>query len=165
MIHGLYTFIRSDALANKRFFFPLHLCFSRDIPSPLPKPSFNINAKQPNKGNQATKILAMMMWWIHLILEQKSNFCLLCRLFVATFSVQCFCSTERPWATLGIISTHANLVPFLTMTRGQKTFPEKSTAASTFVSFLSCVATYPCFSPFPNKIVLWIRSIQICSSW
>lgn len=31
MIHGLYTFTRSDALANKRIFFPLHLCFSRDI--------------------------------------------------------------------------------------------------------------------------------------
>lgn len=30
MIHGLYTFIRSDALANKRFF-ALHFCFSRDI--------------------------------------------------------------------------------------------------------------------------------------
>jgi len=60
MIHGLYTFIRSDALANKRFFSFAFLFLKRRFFS-SPKSSFNIHAKQPTKGNQATKILAMMM--------------------------------------------------------------------------------------------------------
>lgn len=156
MIHGLYTFIRSDALANKRVFFFVFLFLKRHS-SPPPQSSFYINAKQPKKGNQATKILAMM-WWIHLILEQKSNFCLLCWLFVAAFL---FCASvlQKGPDPLGIISTHANLVPFLTMPPRQKLFPEKSTAVSIFVSFTSRVAIYPWFSPFPDKTVFWIRSM------